>query len=431
MKVLTIVILSFSLLYNSAFALTESVDIFGQINSADLILNDIWIEPENPKAGESVSVHGSLYNAGVVSSGKVSDAVTVGYIVNGDLVEIGLLDNVLPGIENGVEIASGPIFDALSESYIVTVIVNYHDTLSHLRDNPENNIVQKRFQISNVVPSVVAYDIHQKYDVKTNKQQIIIRGELTSIFQEKLNNQKIILDIGNVKKSATTDINGEFQFITSIPFNDEPIKVSAHAENDFTFPESSKMILPIKMSNDQSALVIDTISSTNNFKNSSLELVIFQDSYEKEFKKISFDKLDGQSMWIHDSLLTILPANHEYIVEIYLEGRFLDAFQDDFNENIVMKKEISISESAEIRFRVTDEMGEPQDNVVVNNWVYSATTNEDGFTDWIKVLPTVIAHEPYAAKATFSDGHVVWSDSFLVDSGEKRVVEITQKRDEK
>lgn len=426
-----IIIISFSLFYNSAFALTESVDLFGQINSVDLILNDIWIEPENPKVGEAVSVHGSLYNAGVVSSGKVSDAVTVGYIVNGELVEIGLLDNILPGIENGVEIASGPIFDALSESYIVTVIVNYHDTLSHLRDNPENNIVQKRFQISNVIPSVIAYDIHQKYDIKTNKQQIIIQGELTNIFQEKLNNQKIILDIGNVKKSVTTDINGEFLFITSIPFNEEPIKVSTHAENDFTFPEASKMILPIKMSNDQSALVIDTTSSTNNFKNSSLELVIFQDSYEKEFKKISFDKLDEQSMWVHDSFLTVLPANHEYIVEIYLEGRFLDAFQDDFSENIVMKKEIFISESAEIRFKVTDEMGEPQGNVIVNNWIYSATTNEDGFTDWIKVLPTVIAHEPYVAKATFSDSHVVWSDSFLVDSGEKRVVEITQKRDEK
>ena len=189
--------------------------------------------------------------------------------------------------------------------------------------------------------------------------------------------------------------------------------------------------MPNKIINDQSALVIDTISSTNNFKNSSLELVIFQDSYEKEFKKISFDKLDGQSMWINDSHMTILPANNEYIVEIYFEGRFLDAFQHDFNENIVVKKEISISESAEIQFRVTDEMGEPQGNVVVNNWIYSATTNEDGFTDWIKVLPTVIAHEPYAAKATFSDSNVAWSDSFFVDSGEKKVVEITQKRDEK
>ena len=430
MKVLIIIILSLSLSYNSAFDLTESIDIFGQINSVDLILNDIWIEPENPKAGESVSVHGSLYNAGVVSSGKVSDAVTVGYIVNGDLVKIDLLDNILPGMENGVEIASGPIFDALSESYIVTVIVNYHDTLSHLRDNPENNIVQKRFQISNAIPSVVTYDIHQKYDLKTNKQQIIIQGDLTNIFQEKLNGQKIILDIGDVKESVTTDINGEFLFITSIPFNDEPIKVSAHAENDFTFPGSSKMIFPIKMSNDQSALVIDTQSSTNNFKNS-LELVIFQDSYEKEFKKISFNKLDVQSMWVYDSFLTILPANHEYIVEIYFEGRFLDAFQHDFNENIVVKKEISISESAEIQFRVTDEMGEPQGNVVVNNWIYSDTTNEDGFTDWIKVLPTVIAHEPYVAKANFSDGHVVWSDTFFVDSGEKILVEITQKRDEK
>ena len=39
--------LSFSI--TSSFSLTESVDIFGRVNSSDLILNDIWMEPENPK----------------------------------------------------------------------------------------------------------------------------------------------------------------------------------------------------------------------------------------------------------------------------------------------------------------------------------------------------------------------------------------------
>ena len=37
--------------FNPSFGLTESVDLFGQTNSADLILNDIWITPEEPKEG--------------------------------------------------------------------------------------------------------------------------------------------------------------------------------------------------------------------------------------------------------------------------------------------------------------------------------------------------------------------------------------------
>ena len=87
-----------------------------------------------------------MYNAGVIEIEDVSDAVTVGYIVNDEVVEINLLENILPGTENGIEISSGPAFNAVTGDYVVTVIINYHDTLSHLRDNPENNIVQKKFQ---------------------------------------------------------------------------------------------------------------------------------------------------------------------------------------------------------------------------------------------------------------------------------------------
>ena len=52
------VIASLGLLsYGVAFGLTESVDLFGQSNSADIILNDIWIEPQNPENGQGVSIH--------------------------------------------------------------------------------------------------------------------------------------------------------------------------------------------------------------------------------------------------------------------------------------------------------------------------------------------------------------------------------------
>jgi hypothetical protein len=426
LKIFAIGCFAFSLVYSPVFALTESVKLFGEINSVDLILNDIWMEPKNPKEGEAVSIHGSIYNAGVIPSGEASDGVTVGFIVNGELAKIVLLENILPGLENGIEISSGPILDAVSGNYIVTVIINYHDTLSHLRDNPENNIVQKRIQILDGIPSLVKYDIYQKYDSKTNKQQITIQGKITDIFQEKVSNQKVILDIGDIKESVTTDVNGEFSFKTSITFNDKPIKVSAYIEDDFSFPEQPQMIFPLKMNNEQSALVIHTTSVTNDFENSTLEFAIFQDSYENLFKIISTDELDDQNMQIDDSFQTILPANHEYIVEIYLEGRFLDAFQDDFVESAIVKEEIIIPEYGQVKFRVLDESNESQSNVTVDNWIYSSITSEDGLTEWIEMLPTIIPSEPYVAKATLPDGSVIWSEPFLLESEEKKIITIVK-----
>jgi len=96
------------------------------------------------------------------------------------------LENVLPGVENGVIISSGPVLNPRSGNYIITVIINYHDTLSHLRDNPENNIVQKRIQIGSNNPSLITCDINQLYDSKTGQQQIKIQGELTKRIKKKL-----------------------------------------------------------------------------------------------------------------------------------------------------------------------------------------------------------------------------------------------------
>ena len=42
------------LVFTPSYSLTETIDLFGQTNSVDLVLNDIWIEPENPKKGEAV-----------------------------------------------------------------------------------------------------------------------------------------------------------------------------------------------------------------------------------------------------------------------------------------------------------------------------------------------------------------------------------------
>jgi len=234
--------------FTSSYSLTESVDLFGEVNSVDLVLNDIWIEPENPRNGEWVTIRGSVYNTGVIPSGEVSDVVTVGFLVNGELLEINVLDNILPGIENGVEISSGPIFHAIPGNHIVTGIVNYHDTLSHLRDNPENNIIQKIFQIGTEAPSIINFDVYQQYDEKTKKQHVRVQGELTDIFHERLENQEIIIDIEEiVQEKIITDAIGQFSFNTDMPFKDEIVKISVYLEENSFLSTDSQMIFPIKI----------------------------------------------------------------------------------------------------------------------------------------------------------------------------------------
>ena len=413
----------------SSFALTESVELFGEINSVDLTLIDIWMEPENPKEGEPVSIYGSVYNAGVVSSANASDAVTVGYFVNGELVEIDLLKNVYPGIENGVIISSGDIFDAVPGNYLVTVIINFHDTLSHLRDSPDNNIVQKKFQITGDVPSSINYDVNQFYDPSTNKQKIHVHGNIKNIFEESAVNRNVVIDIGDLKKNTLTDIDGKFSLETDIEFTDEIITVIPYLEDDQFIPSLPQNIFPLKLSEVQSALALKIIydTKTNNFENSLVEIALFQDSYDNFFKKITSDEFSQEGLLIDDFFIVNLPANHEYIAEIYLNGRFVDAFQSDFTSNAVVKHEVLISESSQVKFRLVNDLGEPQSNVTVESWISTAVSNEDGFTDWIYIIPTVIAKEPYAAKAIFSENEgPSWSDDFLISPGERKVIEIIQ-----
>ena len=422
------------LIFTPSYSLTESVDLFGQINSADLVLNDIWMEPENPKEGEPIAIHGSIYNAGVISTNEISNVVTVGYMVNGELVEIDILENVLPGVENGTVISSGPIFDAISGNYIVTVIVNYHDNLSHLRDNPENNIVQKMFQIGTEAPSLINANIYQHYDTKTKKQNVAIEGELTNIIDQGLKHEKIIIDMeGFSPVEVITNSNGGFSFETDMPFKNEPIQITAYSEEESFIPSFSKMIFPIKLDKDQSSLALEILpySPTNNFKKSPLTIVIFQDSYDNLFKKISTADHNNQSLMMDDFFLTVLPADHEYIIEVYIEGRLLDAFQKYFPSNEIIKKEISISESSQVRFLIINENGDPQSDVIVDNWIYSTSSDEDGFTEWIEMLPTFTANEPYVAKATFPNEKVVWSEPFLIEDEDRKVIHIIQKGDQK
>ena len=421
--VLSIIGIVTSLLnFGVAYGLTESIDIFGQSNSADIILNDVWIEPRNPKNGQAVSIHGSVYNTGIVSTGQITDVVTIGYFVNGELVEITLLEDVQPGLENGVEISSGPVFDAVPGNYIITGIINYHDTLSHLRDNPENNIVQRMVQIGNEDPSIIDFGVFQNYVEDKASQVITVKGKITDIFQGKASNQKITVKVGeHIQKETTTDKDGVFDTNFTIPFNREIIKITVQNESNSGLLVPTQQVLPIKIGDKESALSL----AYQEYNDIPLTVVIFQDSYDNLFQKVttkdSIIDLDGNTYPI------ILPAGHEYIFEIYFEGRIIDAFQRYFEKSQVISKEIPIRESAQIQFRIIDEFGEPQNSVEVSNWIYHNITNEGGMTSWMNVFPTFSDNEPYVVKAVFLDGSVSWSEKFHIQEGEKKVIQIIKK----
>ncbi len=421
--------LLFSFTVAPSFSLTESVNLFGEINSADIILNDIWIEPENPKNGEAITIHGSVYNSGTIPTEDVTDAVTIAYILNGEIVEITLLDNVLPGSENGIVISSGHVFNAVPGTYVITTIINYHDTLSHLRDNQENNIVQKTFQIGEKLPWIVNFDTYQRYNTETNEQKVTVRGEITDILLKKIKSQEIMIDIGGtIQEKITSDDDGQFLFETSIPFKYKPVEILAHTNENSVVTSKAQEIFPVKIRQNESALAleVDSQPSKSNLKDAPLTVVLFKDNYESLFEKISTDKHNDQSFKTENLFLTTLPSEHRYIAEIYVEGRILDAFQNYFPNNVVIKKEISVVESSKIQFRVINEFGDPQDNVDVNTWIYSEQTNERGVTEWIEVLPTFTSKEPYVAQATFPDGETSWSEPFLIESEEKKMITIVK-----
>ena len=318
-------------------------------------------------------------------------------------------------------------------TYVITGIVNYHDTLSHLRDNPKNNIVQKIFQIGTELPSIINFDVYQSYNDKTKQQQITVKGHLTDIFREKLENQKIIIDIDEIiQEKIITDTDGQFLFETNIPFKNKPIKISTYLEDDLYVPSDSQVVFPIKINTEQSALALEILSETseNNLKNTTLTIVLFQDSYDNEFKKISVDG-DNKNAISNDYTFAVLPSGHDYIAEIYIDGRLFDAFQSYFPSNSIIEREISFSESAQVQFRIINEFGEPQNNIKVENWIYSTVSHEDGFTDWINIPPTFTDNEPYVGKVVLPNGEVLWSEPFLIEPEEKKVIQIIHKGDKK
>ncbi|NNL58887.1 MAG: carboxypeptidase regulatory-like domain-containing protein [Nitrosopumilus sp.] len=400
--------------------------------NAELVLENIQIEPPYPKKGELTRITGEIYNAGTTETKSLASIITVAYFVDEKLLFIGEIDNVKPGIENKIKISSDPIWNAETGNHVIKIILDYHDTLNDQQDSFDNNLVEKTFSILSRHSTKMLLNSSPSYVIQNNNTLLNIVVSLEeSDSNMKLDKKQIFLSFdGKDILPLTTDKDRTISFSKTVN-SLKSFDIESIFEGDDQYrPSYSSLTIYSIPKEVTSAMLIDTIDIKKQygFENSSFEFFVFQDSYEN----LIGNKSQNSTQLDSDVFLIPLPPNHDYFAEVYIDGRFASVTdKKNLKENSMIIEELDVRESAEIRFRVTDETGEPQGNVIVNNWIYSATTDEDGFTDWIKVLPTVIANEPYVAKATFSDSRVVWSDSFFIDSGEKRVIEITQKRDEK
>jgi len=399
-----------------------------RIGSADVLLSEIYIEPADPQPGDPVSIQSIIYNAGIDSTKSVTDVVTVGYFVNGDLLKIAELPNIEPGVKNGILLSSGPVFTATEGNHVITVILNYHDTLSHLTDNSANNIVQRMFSIGDPLPSTALFEIFQEYDSHTKMQDITINGNLSSPDMKFLPNQvKLTIDNSN-QHAIPVDQDGSFSFSKSIRSSDKIIPVIVTVEENYPLLGSSytASIYPIQLESDSIlSFQIQNPTEFYNFQDSLVIIVIYDELYN-EIKKINTANLSPSEKY-YDTVLVTLPGETTYIAEVYLDGRFIHAVKTHLKENMISTSSILIPDTSKVQFQVLASNEEPVSGATVFGENFTLTTNENGFTDWVNFLPTVNDNDPYTVTTILANGKIISSDPFFVKYGEQKIIQMVEK----
>ena len=392
--------------------------------NAELVLENIQIEPPYPKKGELTMITGDVYNAGIMETDSLASIITAAYFVDDKLLFIDEIGNVKPGIGNKIKISSDPVWNAEVGDHNVKIIINYHVTLNDQYDSPDDNTAEKTFSISSLNPTKILLTTSSPYVIQGENTLLNISVSLKddSDSNKPLDGKNIVLNFDGDDIYLGTDKYGTVFFSKTVNYS-KALNIESHFEGDDQYLPSSSILTLHPIPKDiTSAILVNIMDAKKqyNFENNFFEFLIFQDTYENLIEKISptATLLDSDSFWIS------LPAEHDYFAEVYMDGRFL--FLTDkkpLNENSIVVEELVIPESAEVRFRVTNELGESQSNAVVNNWIYSAITDENGFTDWIDVLPTSHANS-YVAEVFLPDEITTQSNPFDIFSGEKKTIDI-------
>lgn len=303
------------------------------LGDADPFLNNIWLEPREPMPGDMVSINSSIYNQGTQSTNSVTDVVTVGYFLDGDLIKIDMLPDVVPGEDNGVKITTGPIWTATDGIHIITVILNYHDTLSHLTDNLENNIMQKVYRIGdweNPNPRISA-KLFQEYNQDKDNQDIQITGEVDLPLDVLKLNPKVIIqfennssynDRDNFKQRHIVPIDldtGSFYFKETIRYSQTttPVTISYFTDRNEIY-EYKLQTYPIKLEENNSAWILQ--ESTDSFRSQKFLVAIYDESYNliKKIETYNIPNITTQNI-VNSFISVILSGDQLYNIEVYSE----------------------------------------------------------------------------------------------------------------
>ena len=390
--------------------------------NAELVLEDIQIEPSYPKKGELVKITGDVYNAGLVDTDSLASIITAAFFVDEKLVYINEIDNIKPGIKNKIKISSDLIWNAEPGSHKIKIILDYHDTLNDQYDSPIDNVVEKTLFIELLKSTKILFDISPQYFIQGTRIPKITISLLDSDSNEPLSNKKIILNFNDRISTLTTDKEGIISFSSSVN-SLGTTTIGAYFGGDIQYSSANASSTIYSLPKETTSIMIMQILDVKNqhdFEENIFDIVIFQDSYDNPIKKIqphSTNLFNSKTFWVS------LPPEHDYFAEVYMDGRlFFVTDKELLKENTVVKKELEIPETAKIKFRVIDEENRPVIGALVQNWIYSSPTT-NGFTDWLDVLPTTFG-DPYVANVVLSDQRIVKSAPFLLFSGEQKIIDI-------
>ena len=405
-----------------ALFLIPIMDTYALTGDAELVLENVNIDPMYPKIGDSIVITADVYNAGLKNTNSFTSIVTAAYFIDGQLIDIYEIDNVEPGLSNKIKISSVPVLNTGLERNDIKVILDYHNTLNDKYDSPTNNIVEKTFFIGFLKSTDISIDVSSTYVVQGDRMPKVTVSLTESDTNTALSNKKIIVNLDNDHLDLITNKDGQISISNTIT-SFGVIDIEAYFEGDAEYSSSSSSSSLYSFTKDvPSSLVVQISDSQNqyNFEDYVFDILIFQDSYDTLIKQIQSDSV---TLLDSKTFLMSLPPNHDYFAEIYLDGRIFSVIDRDLlKENSILVKELKIPERAAIRFEITDGDHQPIIEASITSWIYSALV-KNGYTDWINVLPTNYG-QPYVLDILLPDHRKLQSESFLVFPGERKTIPI-------
>ena len=397
------------------------VNVHAITGDAELVLEGVDIVPTNPNNGDMVSITADVYNAGSKNTSSFASMITAAYFVDGNLLHVGEIGNVEPGISNKITIISPPIWKYDVGNHQITVTVDYHDTLNDQYDSPLDNSMDKILLITPPPKTTqISLEASPQYFLTGAKTSKVDVSLFNSDSDDVLSNKKIILNFDGNDSILFTDHQGKVSFSSTLP-SSNPVNIDVSFDGDDVYSPSRSSLTLYPFPPEVSSSLVLTLSNSEqyDFENNSFDIIIYENSYEKLIKKIQPNHtmlFDSETFWIS------LPPGNNYFAEIYLDGRIFSVTDMALlQEDSVIVKKIKIPEMGKIKFVVTDETNQLVTGSTITNWTYTYSA-EDGFTDWVDVMPAI--REPYVASVILPDARVVKSEPFLVFPGEQKIIEI-------